>query len=275
MTDQKSVAVEEKVVETETAQTSSPQVEEPTTEVQTTLDESVDQGSSLESPEDTPVGSENWTAEQRRAFQEQRQEIKRLKEQVAEREKSESAFNAFRPQTPPVSQSGQIRVEDFTDPVTGETNWSAYNHAVNQAIVGANQNAAFVAQQTTQELIDENNARTKYPELFTDKETEQEIADMWFAAKMRGENPSIVQIAGRVAKRYGKAVSKAEKIGAEKALTEVSEKEKAGLSASGQTAEVGQKVSSEEELADLSYKTRRGDDSAIAARISKIPWANK
>jgi hypothetical protein len=275
MTDQKSVVAEEKAVETDTTQTSSPQVEESITEAETTQEEVVDQSSSSESTDDLPGGSENWAAEQRRAFQEQRQEIKRLKEQVSTREESESAFKSFRPQTPPTGQLNVPRVENYQDPYTGETNWTAYNQAVAQREQNVLQQARFEAQQTTQDVIDENNARNRYPELFKDRETEQEIADKWFAAKMRGENPTITQIADRVAKRYGKAVSKAEKIGADKALTEVSEKEQAGLIASGQTSTGSVQAASSEELADLSYKTRRGDYDAITTRISKIPWANK
>lgn len=275
MTDQTSVKAEEKVVENVTTQTDSPKVEEPTTEVQTTTVEGVDQVSTSESTDDSPAGSENWTAEQRRAFQEMRLENKRLKEQVQATTKKESAFNVFRPQTPPVSQPAQVRVEDYQDQLTGETNWTAYNQAVNTAIANASKQAEFVAQQTAQDIVDENNARTKYPELFNDQETEQEIADRWFAAKMRGENPSITQIAERVAKRYSRAVSKAEKIGAEKAFNELSEKEQAGLSASGQTSEPARQEASQEDIERLRVRSRGGDDDAITARISKIPYANK
>lgn len=275
MPDDKSVKAEENVVETETTQVAPPTTEAPTTGEQTTQDVVVDQDTSLESPDETPAGSENWTAEQRRAFQEQRQEIKRLKEQVAVREKSESAFNAFRPQTPPVSQPNVVRVENYTDPVTGETNWSGYNQAVAQREQQVISQAQFAAKQTVEEMLDENNARTKFPEVMNNRETEQEVADRWFAAKMRGEIPSIAEIAERVAKRDSKTISKAEKIGAEKAFNEISEKEKAGLQATGQTSEPARQVASQEETADLSFKTQRGDYSAVTARVSKIPWANK
>jgi hypothetical protein len=275
MPDDKSVKAEESVVETETTQVDSPTTEAPTTGGQTTQGVVVDQDTSLESPDESPAGSENWTAEQRRAFQEQRQEIKRLKEQVVVRERSESAFNAFRPQTPPISQPNVVRVENYTDQVTGETNWSAYNQAVAQRDQQVISQAQYVAQQTVAEALDENNARTKFPEVMNDREAEQEVADRWFAAKMRGENPSIADIAARVAKRDSKTISKAEKIGAEKAFNEISEKEKAGLSATGQTSEPARQVASSEEQADLSFKTQRGNYDAVTSRISKIPWANK
>lgn len=273
MTDQTSVVAEEKVqVENETTSTKSPQVEVPTTEEQTTQEVSVDQDTSSESTDDSLAGSENWTAEQRRAFQEQRQEIKRLKEQV-ESKPSESAFAAFRPQSAPVSQP--VKIESFTDPISGETNWDAFNAAQTKREQDLISQAQFVAQQTTQELMDENSARIKHPEEFKDKNFEQRVADRWFAAKMRGENPSVSQIADDEARLYSKAVSKAEKIGAEKAFTELSEKEKAGLSASGQTSQPSRQEASQEDIERLRVKTRGGDDDAITARISKIPWANK
>lgn len=265
---------EQKAVETETTQVVPPATEELTTEVQTTLETPVE-GEKVESQTEFPVGSENWTAEQRRAFQEQRQEIKRLREEVGSRKQSESAFNAFRAPTPPVMQPGDIRAENFIDPNTGMLDTAGFDRAINAKLQAAQQAANYTAQQTAQDMLDENNARIKHPELFSDRDTEQEIADRWFAAKMRGENPSILEIADRVSRRYGSAVSKAEKIGKEQAFTEISEKEKAGLSASGQTSAPGRQEASSEELANLSFKTRKGDYDAVASRISKIPWANK
>lgn len=265
------IKAEEKAVETETTQVVPPATEESTTGTQTMSEKPLDQGSGTESEADLPVTTE----EQRRAFQEQRQEIKRLKEEVASREKSESAFNAFRAPTPPTMQPGEIRIEDFIDPTTGMPDYAAFNRAVNTNLQATRQSANYVAQQTAQELIDENNARQKFPDLFADRDTELEIADRWIAAKIRGENPSILSIADRIAKRNQQAVSKAEKIGKEIAFNEVSEKEKAGLSVSGQTSAPARQESSQEDLANLSEKTRRGDDDAVASRISKIPWANK
>jgi hypothetical protein len=268
MTDQTSDAVVEKPVETVTTETSSPQVENPITGGETTDSEHVDQGSEPESPESLPEDTE----EQRRAFQQMRLENKRLKEQL-EQGDGKSAFSAFRPQQPPVSQP--VRIENFTDPTTGETNWQAYQVAQTQREQQTINQATFAAQQATQEILDENNARSKYPEQFKDKNFEQRVADRWIAAKLRGENPTISNIADDEARLYGKVVSKAEKIGAEKALNEVSEKEKAGLSVSGQTSQPAQRITSQEEFERLRVKTRLGDDAATTARLSKIPWANK
>jgi len=271
MADQKSDMAEEKEVETETTQTESPTVESPITGDETAQTEEVSKTPVVEKSDDLPEDNE----EQRRAFQEMRQEIKRLKTEKVVREKSESAFNVLRPQVPPTSQPGPVRVEDYQDSLTGETNWTAYNNAVNNALTQNRQIANYEAQQSTQELIDENNARNKHPELFADPEAEEEIASRYLFYKLRGENVSVSDIAERVAKRYSKAVSKAEKIGAEKALNEVTEKETAGLTASSQNSEPARKTDSLEEVERLSVQTRGGNDDALTARISKIPWANK
>ena len=256
----------ESVVE-ETTQTNPPQVEVPTTKEQTNQEAKTDS----QVTEDLPTDVD----EQRRAFQEQRLEIKRLKEENEARVKNESAFDVFRPKAVPQAPNGPIRVEDYTDPYTGEVDWNKYNGAVNSTLQGVKEAARFEAQQTVQETIDENNARSKYPDLFADHETEQEIADRWFAAKMRGENPSISDIASRVAKRFGTAVSKAEKIGAEKILEEVSPKEQAALAAEGGTSSANRNQISDDEFETLRRQSRGKDGSAedaIAKRLKAVPY---
>ena len=256
---QESVAVE-KEVET-TTQTDSPQVEVPATEEQT-VQAKVDQ------PKTEQVSNvESEESKDPREFQIKRlaEENKRLKAE----QKQGSAFDAFRPQAQPVQD--QVNINNFTDQY-GEVNWNAYNAAV---LSHAQQVANVQAQQTVQELLDENNARSKYPELFEDSDIEQEIADRWVAAKLRGENVTVTDIAGRIAKRVSKDVSKAEKRGAEKILQEVSSKEQAGLSASGQTSQGSRQQASDEDQAFLEAETRVGNQDAIVARLKNIPWANK
>lgn len=260
---------EQKAVETEPTQTESPQVEKPITGAETDVKVSDDQGTVTENLNEPTFQSE----EQRRAFQDMRLENKRLKEEMETRKTSESAFKVFRTQTPPASQP--VRVESYQDPITGETNWTAYNQAqqaFNQQIV---QQARAEAQAAAQELIDEQNARVKYPDLMNDPVTEKQIASRWLYEKVQGNNVSITDIAGEFARNFKLAVSKAEKIGAEKALNEVSEKEQAGLVAETQTSQPARAGESEEELGRLSARTRGGDDEAITARVSRIPWANK
>lgn len=268
--DENNVVVES--VAEKTAQTGSPQVEETPTESQTPKDNASPAGV----PDDLPDDEH----ERRRAFQEQRQEIKRLKEESLLRQRSESAFAPFRQQVAPTANlATNVRVDDYTDPLTGEINRPAYNAAVEA--VAARQ-AAVMAQQSVQDQLDEYSARQTYPELFKDPDLEQEIADRWFASKMRGESQSVSEIAERVAKRFAKAVSKAEKLGAEKALEQVAPKEQAALSAQSQSASSSRRSLSDEEFEKLKLASRGGRLSsdtestmAVAARMRNIPWANK
>lgn len=262
--------VEENKVETETTETSSPQVESPITGGETVQEDAVVQ---------TPVAEEtdvtkSMSEEQRRAFQEQRLENKRLKEQLETIKPGESAFDAFRDQTPP-AQSDPVRVDNFYDSVTGLTDWTAYNQAQQQREQAIVAQAKAEARSEVQELMDEERARAKFPELMNNPVTEKQIASRWLYEKVQGNKVSVEQIAEEFARNFKQAVSKAEKIGAEKVLNEVSEKEKAGLQATSQSSQGASKSASTEELEQLSVATRRGDLDAVTARVSKIPWANK
>lgn len=259
---------EEKVVETDTTQTSSPQVETPITGEETIQEEQVQ--TPVVKDADVPA----MTEEQRRAFQEMRQENKRLKEEVEAKQSQESAFNVFRAQTPPISNI-PVQVQNFTDPITGETDWQSYNDAQQNREQQILAQAKSEARSEVQEVLDEQNARTKYPELMNDPVTEKQIASRWLYEKVQGNNVSISDIAGEFARNFKQAVSKAEKVGAERILNEVSEKEKAGLTATSQSVQGNVQATSQEEAERLSAGTRSGNADAITARISKIPWANK
>ena len=246
--------VVQNAVETETTQVSSPQTEA------TTATESQTEQAGPDQAQELPAQTE----EQRKAFQEMRLENKRLKDEIEARTRNESAFDALRPK--PQVQS--FSSEQFTDPNTGEVDWARFQ------ATQETKTASMVASQV-EERLDENNARTKYPELFSDPDVEQEIADRWFAAKMRGENPKITDLAAKVSKRFEKANAKAEKVGAQKALEEVEPKEKVALTAPAQSATQARRA--EEGEADQARlgAIRYGNDDALAEAMSKIPWANK
>lgn len=260
---------EEKVVETETTQTSSPAVESPITGDETVQGEQVSKTPVVEES-DVPTDIE----EQRRAFQELRLENKRLKEEREAQPVGESAFSTLRAQTPPVP-SAPVQVQNFVDPVTGDTDWQSFNYAQQQREQQILAQARYEAQSQVQETLDEQNARAKYPELMNDPVTEKQIASRWLYEKVQGNNVSVTDIAGEFARNFRQAVSKAEKVGAERVLNEVSEKEKAGLTARTQSSQSAQQQSSYEDQEQLSVSTRRGNEDAITARLSRIPWANK
>ncbi len=248
-------------VETDTTDTISPQVEEQGNQAQT------EQG---ETPEVNVDDFPTDVAEQRKAFQEQRLEIKRLKEERETKVEPNrpSAFAAFRPQSP---QAGVVNIQQFTDPNTGDINLDAYNAAV---LSRAESVATQKATQAVTEQLDEANARSKYPDLFKDADIEREIADRWLAAKVRGEEVTVVQVADQVNKRFSKAVSNAEKAGMERALTEVTPKEAAALAVTGQTRQSRQS-GSDAEHAKLVNESRMGGlkgENAVAARLAGIPW---
>lgn len=260
MGDNQNVA-EESAVET-TTQVSSPQTEVSSTETQTPQE-------SATQAEVSDVSTQ--TEEERRDFQIRRlaEENRRLKDEKEARAKHESAFNAFRPTQVPTTG---VQIENYQDPSTGEVNWQAYNYAMVQT---AQQAAQVAAQATTQDLMDEQSARTKHPDLFSDPEVEQEIADRWVAAKLRGENRTISQITDAVAQRYGKVSSKVEKAAMEKVLTQVTEKEQAALAAPAQTSAPARQAVAQSDLEDLRVATRFGKTEATAVRMKSIPWANK
>lgn len=249
--DEEQVVVQN-AVETETTQVDSPQTEAETTPQTTTED----------------VALPDSKEEERKAFQEMRLENKRLKEEIGTRKQSESAFQAFKPKP----QLTTFSSEQYTDPVTGEINIQALTQAQEMHITNK---VRAEMQQTLAEERDEDNARRQHPDLFADPETEQEIADRWFAAKMRGENVTVTDIAGKVSKRFQSVLNKAEKAGAERALQDIAPKEKVALTVTGQSATAAQKqINSESQQANL-QAVRLGNDEALAEAMSKIPWANK
>lgn len=247
---------EEKVVQS-VAETETAQVTPPVTEVETTPETAKEDVALPDSKE-----------EERKAFQEMRLENKRLKEEMTARKQNESAFAVFKPKPQLTSFSS----EQYTDPVTGEINLQALTAAQETHIT--NKVRAEMEQRLSEEK-DEDNARRQHPDLFADPDVEQEIADRWFAAKMRGEKVTVTDIAGKVSKRFQTVLNKAEKVGAEKALQDIAPKEKVALTATGQSSTAAQRqINAEDQQATL-QAVRFGNEDALANAMSKIPWANK
>jgi hypothetical protein len=261
MDETKNVAAKS-AVET-TTQPSSPQGKVPETQVETTIKEQP-----IVEP-DLP----NEESEARRAFQQQRLENKQLKEELDRlkseqdgRIRNESAFDSFRAPTQPGVK--QVDINQFADPNTGEVNWNAYNAAqtANVQAVAAAQSA-----QTVKDQLDEYQARSKYPDVFSDKELEKEVAARYLFEKLNGNtNVTVESLAGQVAKRVNKALDKAAQQGAEQALTELSPKEQASLAVSGTTSAPSRQARSAEEQEALSLKTRRGGEEAIDAIAQRL-----
>ncbi len=256
--------VAEKAVE-KTTQASSPQAEVP----EVTGDQTQQAQQNVEP--DLP----NTEEEKRRAFQQQRLENKQLKEELDKlkseqegRVKNESAFNSFRA---PAQPAGQADINQYTNPITGEVNWNGYNAALNAV---ARQEASYQASQTVREQLDEYQARSKYPEVFKDKDLEEEVASRYLFYRLKGENVSIEDLAGRVAKRMVKVLDKAAQQGAEQALTELSPKEQASLAISGVNSAPVQKTQQAQEDESLKFTVRRGGREADEA-LARLMAARK
>lgn len=246
---------QEVVVQNEVEETTP--VDSPQTEVETTVPQT-----------NVEAALPDTTEEQRKAFQEQRLEIKRLREEVEARKQNESAFNAFKPKPQLTSFSS----DQFVDPVTGEINIQALT-AAQEANITSKVTRQF--EERLEQEKDENTARSKYPELFSDPDTEQEIADRWIASKLRGENASVTEIAARVNKRFQSALTKAEQSGAEKALQDIAPKERVALTAQGQSSSQAARIQDSEKDQAIRESVRFGSDDALAEAMSQIPWANK
>lgn len=258
-------AVVENEVE-ETTQDSPPQSEEETISPQTQQDETqVESDEITAEVSDSQDAESSMTPEQRKAFQEMRLENKRFKDELKARESSESAFDVFKPK-----QTNQgVDPNNYINPNTGEIDWINYNNAViNQASVAASN--------AVQEQLDEERARTKYPEVFANPKLEKALAGQWFAEKMQGKNVSVTQLAAEYADLVQDSVKKAEKVaekrGAQQALSELTPKEAASLQAQGTTSTQARNELSFEDEENLKLRARNGDDDAMAQLMKSVAW---
>ncbi len=248
------------------------------TAVEPTTQPSSPQGEVAETQQETQQTQQNVEpdlpndeSEARRAFQSQRLENKQLKEELDRlkseqdgRQRNESAFNSFRAPTQPAVN--QVDINQFADPTTGEVNWNAYNGALN---ANAQSIAANQASQTVKEQLDEYQARSKYPDVFKDKDLEEEVASRYLFNRLNGRNVTVEELAGQVAKKLNKALDKAVQQGAEQALTELSPKEQASLAVTGTTSAPSRAAQSAEEQDALRQKVRHGGEEGMDA-VAKL-----
>lgn len=243
-----------------TAQDSSPQSEEPTTEVQGTQETQVEPEKTTEK-----VSEDAMDEEQRKAFQDMRLKIKKLEDEKKARLKGENAFDVFRPKP-----QANVDINSYVDPVSGNVDWNAYNQAVIT-------NAQAAASRTVQEQLDEQNARSKYPEAF--EKFERAIAGEWLSAQLKGKPVSVTELAESYSQMLQadtvKVEKQAEKRGAEQALTQLTPKEQASLQAQGTTSQPARQAQSAEDVENLRIKTRYGDNDALANLMSRVPYVNK
>jgi hypothetical protein len=193
-----------------------------------------------------------------------RQELKALKEEKNQRTKGESAFAPFRQVAAPTF----VEPTQYTDPTTGEVNWQGYTQAREQQI-------RYEAVQAAQETVDEQLARQKHPELFADREIEEEIAAKWLWAKTHGQNVTVSEISDKIAQKYSKAKQQGEQQGAQKMLAEVGAKEQAGLTPGSQAGSQARQAEANADFEQVRVASRYGNQDALAARMRNVAWANK
>lgn len=219
--------------------------------------EAVVESAPTEEPEFPTEGTSQEEAPEedksKEAFIRYRQENKQLRDELnALRGQQVSAFDSLKSK-PEVNNDG--------------VNWGQYG------VYDPNQVAVQVraeAEQATQDKLDEFTARQQVPEM-ADPEFEELVASSWFRKRYAGESPSITNEAKRLQTWWNRASKKQQEIAVQKAVEQVSEKEEASLTSIGTNSNAAQQALSRENLEDLKLRSRKGDESAIFARLREIP----
>ena len=273
-------AAEDKTAEDADRQAS--ETAEPTEAVESTKVESESPEKAVKTPEEAEGESpetdkEKMTPEQAKAFQTQRQEIKRLREEMAKKEKAESAFKALRPSS---GQAGILevpKVESFMD-AEGRIDMVGYQDSVQKY----QQTQAIRAQAEQRQLkqeMEENFLKMKDSRLDPDNKGEFDevfegrVADRWSRMALeslyQGKPEPSLQEAYNAVVKEGVSPREKEQISKE-TLEQVSEKEQAASTAEApSTAPRAKGVKMVADFEELRYKTKLGDNDALAARIQK------
>lgn len=217
-----------------------------------------------------------------RAFQARRhaEEIKRLREELAQAKKRESAIEALSPRAPRQVLSQMPKVEQFAD-AEGRIDVVAYDNAIRQWTEGQ---AVQVREGQREQAfhMEKEFLKMKDPRLDDankeafDEKLEARVADRYSRLALESlytgrAEPTLKQAYNEVLKEYGPTPKEKEKISQE-ALEKVSEKEQAAsTSESPSTAPRAKGARMVSGFEELRKKTKEGDDEALAARLAKIP----
>lgn len=263
---------EDKTAVIDSGEAETPEVESPTTEEKTASEEV----ETAEKPEETPTTEDETVEEsvdqsrQGKAFAEMRNEIKRLKEEVAEKKTRQSLFDQGQ-QLFSQPQYQSVDPNRFYD-ANGQFNRYAYDQAVAQATANNQEVSRQAAAQTVDFKLDEWKARVKHPELNTNKKFERAVANEYQAQLIESaydpskRAKSIEEIADEYAPYY-KGQQKTVKQVTEQVRKQLTEKEQAALSSSGRS-QPG--ISTQGELDELRVRSRQGDKTAIAERLRRL-----
>ena len=200
-----------------------------------------------------------------------KQEFEKLKTQLArEREQRLKIEQMFTNMRQPVTPT----VPDYYNPETGEvdvTRLEARNQRLEQEL---SQIKGTVQSITDKERISqEQETYASYPELDPNRPEKfnqvlhRAVTGYLTDAYLRGENPSFKEAADAINGIRAKEIRDAEKTGATKALEQLTPKEQASLEAIGRSDKRQDVYSNIEQL---QYRSRKGDDYAVAERLSKL-----
>jgi len=277
----KEPAAEDKTVEDANRQAS--ETAEPTEAVESTKAEAEAPEKEVKTPAEAEGESpktdlkEKMSPKAAEAFQAQRLEIKRLKQEIANREKASSALEALRPKTSRQGMPALPKLESFMN-AEGAIDMARYQDAIQkyqqmQAI------RSQVSQQELKQEMEENFLKMKDPRLDPDNKKEYDkafegrVADRWsrmaLEALYQGKPEPSLRSAYQSVVKEGVSSKEKEKISKE-ALERVSEKEQAASTAEAPSATPrakGAKLVAD--FDELRHKTKLGDTDAIAARIRK------
>jgi len=251
----------------ETGETTEPEVESPEKAVKTPTEEEGE----------IPAETEKMSAEQREAFIKQRLEIKKLREQLAEKERAKSALDALKPPTPGRVPSQMPKAQDFLD-AEGRIDLVNYQNAVqswNETQVYRNQSAQSQIKFEMEEKILKMEQPSLNPESEDfDPDLEKRVADrygrMCLESLTKGlPEPSLSKVAKEVLKETSVSPKEKERISKE-TLEQVATKEQAASTSTGVVSGRAREAGSNADLDELRRRSKEGDDKAIADRLAAI-----
>lgn len=251
---------------TEAAETTQPVAEAPEKEVKTPVEEG-ERSDLKDKPRDA------------RAFQEQRQEIKRLKQELAKKERAKNAFEALRPQIQQRSPLEMPRVEQFMD-TEGRIDVVKYENARDQHQQTQMYRSESARSQDKFEM-EQTLTRIKHPEIDPDSESyskdlEVRVADRYGRLLLESmgtgkPEPSLLKVTEDVKRQFG-STKKETSQKAENA----SIKDQAASVSTAPSSGRARGYEAKSDLETLREETKAGGEKgldALAERMSKIPDA--
>ena len=199
-----------------------------------------------------------------------------LREERAQREKVEGTFRDYYSSTQQSANKQTEATQAIVDPDTGLIDEKALN-----ALQGDTQKALKEAQEALQaskqsaQAAEEREAFATHPELDRNDDsfdnelhvkTRRILTDAMLNPNDYGGRQLSFKQAADIAKGLGGA-KEAKAEGAKEAIESLTDTEQAALAAQGSS---GRRTNTQETTAELSYKTRHGDDQALADRIKAL-----